>query len=195
MTVLAQEVIALDLPHMRFFPSYLVALREGFRRGVQPEKTKEEIADIEADPEQHLFDLNAPPTNPITMPDGTISHKVPYECLWLTEGDDFIGEVHFRHELNPVLENYGGHIGYGVRPSLWGHGYATWGVELVKIRARNMGLKRLLITCSPDNPASERVILKAGGVYENTVIKPFGHDRDTKRFWVALQEDNDRKQG
>src|SRR5689334_22084598 len=45
------------------------------------------------------------------------AHFVPETLYWLVEGDEFIGRVSLRHELNDQLRLIGGHIGYEIRPS------------------------------------------------------------------------------
>src|SRR5215472_15114123 len=100
MTAIDREAVALEHPSMNVFRSYVEALKEGFRRGIAEVKSPAEIAAIEADPEQWIASLNAPATGTITTPSGHVVHKVPYETLWLSAGDIFIGEVSFRHELN-----------------------------------------------------------------------------------------------
>jgi predicted acetyltransferase len=185
MTAPRFDDLVLDLPGMSAFPSHVEALTEGFKRGIQPAKTPAEIVEIAADPKAYLAGLNDNTPGSFVTPSGETVAKVPYETLWLTAGPFFVGEVSFRHELSPFLMRFGGHIGYGVHPSLQGRGYATRAVALVKRRAAAMGLDRLLLTCSPGNPASERVILKSGGIYENTDPAPYGYG-PTRRFWIAL---------
>ena len=167
--------------------SYIEALREGFRRGNADTKTEAEIEEIERDFPAYIESLNAPPEGTIKVPTGEEFPKVPYETLWLMAGDIFIGEISFRHELNDLLRDFGGHVGYGIRPSLEGRGYGTLGLKLTRQRAAQMGMDKLLVTCAPDNPASEKIILKNGGIYENTLENPFGHG-PTKRFWVPTQQ-------
>jgi len=140
------------------FDSYLEALAEGFYRGNCPIKTPDEIAEIKGNPQAHFDVLNDNTTREMETPSGETFMTVPHESLWLTAEDVFIGEVSFRHELNELLADFGGHVGYGIRPSMAGQGYATLGMELVKKRARSMGIDKMLVTCSPDNPASQRVI-------------------------------------
>ena len=59
----------------------------------------------------------------IRLASGELLPKVPFSLLWLAEGDEFIGEVSIRHELNRYLREEGGHIGYGIRPSRQRQGY------------------------------------------------------------------------
>lgn len=177
--------LTLELPPLRVIDSYIESLREGFYRGIQAKKTDEEIQSIANDPQPYLDSLNAPIEGKLKTEDGTEFDPAPYETLWLVSDDIFIGEYSFRHALTPVLATFGGHVGYGIRPSLQGQGYATAGMELLKSRATDMGIDRLLVTCSPDNPASEKVIIKSGGIFENLETQTYGHGT-VKRFWINL---------
>jgi predicted acetyltransferase len=183
--VIQERGITLDLPSMDIFPSYIEALHEDFQRGIQEIKTKEQIAKIEADPEAHLHEINDQ-SGMVELANGEFVKKVPYENLWLAEGKTFIGEVSFRHELNENLKVHGGHVGYGIRPSMRNKGYGTLALKLTKERASRMGMGRLLLTCSPDNPASEKIIVNNGGIYLDTQPNPFGFG-PTKRFWITIE--------
>ena len=58
----------------------------------------------------------------------------------------------------------------------------TTAAKLLEV-SRQLGLSRVLVTCSEDNPASENVIVKNGGVFDST----YEHDGvRTKRYWIAL---------
>ena len=84
-------------------------------------------------------------------------------------------------ELPPHVS---GHIGYAVVPWKRGHGYATEALRLLLPVAREVGLKRVQLTCDPDNAASQKVITANGGVLER------GHtDEDGMAklsFWIDL---------
>ncbi|MCA9041791.1 MAG: GNAT family N-acetyltransferase [Planctomycetaceae bacterium] len=112
-----------------------------------------------------------------------------YVCgttLWAVENAEVIGRVGIRHELNEFLAREGGHIGYIVRPSFRGQGFGTLMLKqaLETDQARTIG--RLLVTCDEDNMASEKIILKNGGVLENIV--EVGPDKPRKkRFWIEVE--------
>lgn len=93
------------------------------------------------------------------------------------------GSLHIRHELNDFLLNYGGHIGYGIRPSERKKGYARKILSLSLLIVRKMGINKALITCNKDNIASAKTILKNGGVLENEVIEG---GEVTQRYWINI---------
>lgn len=50
---------------------------------------------------------------------------VPSTTLWWAGGDEYLGRIQLRHELNDFLREYGGHIGYDVAPQHRRQGHAT----------------------------------------------------------------------
>jgi Cof subfamily protein (haloacid dehalogenase superfamily) len=96
-----------------------------------------------------------------------------------------LGTINFRHYLNEHLAEYGGHIGYSIRPTERRKGYATQMLRLCLDRCRAFGLAKVLITCSVDNEGSKRTILSCGGVFERNT----GADEDgeiLERYWIDL---------
>ena len=51
--------------------------------------------------------------------------------------------------------------------------------------ARELGFVRVLCVCDEDNIASERVIIKYGGIFENRLYDVKDKVFD-KRFWIDL---------
>ena len=108
------------------------------------------------------------------------------QFLYIRASDNkMVGTIQVRHTLNQMLAAYGGHIGYSVRPSERRKGYAARMLREVLPFCRQLGLSRVLITCTPDNEASRRVILSAGGVYESTVFEA-DRNRELERYWIDL---------
>jgi predicted acetyltransferase len=97
--------------------------------------------------------------------------------LWWMDGDQYVGRMSIRHELNEELLATGGHIGYDVRRSRRREGHATAMLRAALPIARGLGIESALVTCDDTNIASRRVIEKNGGVLEDQR----GHKL---RFWV-----------
>jgi predicted acetyltransferase len=102
---------------------------------------------------------------------------VPSTQLWWVDGTEYLGRLSIRHLLTPWLLDFGGHIGYGVRPSARRRGHATAMLAAALPVASRLGIDRALLTCDATNVASRKVIEAAGGILED--------QRGEKlRFWV-----------
>ena len=99
------------------------------------------------------------------------------------ESGQLVGMLDIRHPLNEYLLQFGGNIGYSVRPSQRRKGYATEMLALGLEECRKLGLDRALVTCDKTNIGSAKTIQKNGGVLENEVLEG---DRITQRYWIAL---------
>lgn len=115
------------------------------------------------------------------LPKGYVRENF-YLCY---EGSRLIGVFSLKFELTEFLLNFGGHIGYAVRPSDRNRGLATQMLKQGLALSKQFGFERILCICDEDNCASEKVILKNGGVFENRL-----YDDDekvfVKRFWIDL---------
>lgn len=173
-------------PSLAHTASFVAAMREGYSRDTLRPETPETIAAIEADPAWFLSQLLDPPPT-VVLPDGSIGERVPETVLWYVDGDDFLGAVSVRHSLTPLLAQWGGHIGYAVRPSARGRGYASAMLAgmLDHVRA-HLPLERVMLTVNTKNPASIRVIEKNGGVLQDTVPHPWVEGDEGRRYWIAL---------
>lgn len=67
-----------------------------------------------------------------------------------------IGHINLRLRDTEKVINYIGHIGYGVEELYRGRRIASRACNLIKKVANDLGMKRLIITCNPDNYASRR---------------------------------------
>ncbi|MEY4276286.1 MAG: hypothetical protein RIS26_749 [Actinomycetota bacterium] len=95
---------------------------------------------------------------------------------------EVVGRTSIRHELNDWLLNFGGHIGYAVRPQFRRLGYATEILRQSLELAQTIGLQRILMTCNDDNVASMRVIERHGGVLENKIDD---NGKLLRRYWIT----------
>ncbi len=123
-------------------------------------------------------------------PEKVPSHLVPAtQFLFIRKSDDkLVGMLQVRHEFNDYLAQFGGHIGYSVRPSERRRGYAKEMLKMALPFCKGIGLNKVLITCIDGNIASEKTILANGGEYESTVFEP-NEKVSLKRFWIKTKKD------
>ncbi|MFV0399070.1 MAG: GNAT family N-acetyltransferase [Oscillospiraceae bacterium] len=80
---------------------------------------------------------------------------VPQTTYWLYVDGVPVGVSKLRHRLMTRLRVEGGHIGYAIRKSARGKGYAKEQLALVVEAARTMGVTEpLLVTINEDNAPS-----------------------------------------
>lgn len=90
--------------------------------------------------------------------------RVPHRVYWWVAGDHYLGRARLNLRLNAELTEFGGHLGYDIRPTARGRGHATALLRAALRLARAAGIADALLTCAPDNHASRRVIERNGGV-------------------------------
>lgn len=163
--------------------SFLAAMAEFQAEGRgTPDDTSmvgQEIADNSAtwdDPEafaEYTRGLREQSREDAPRPEG----YVPSTTLWWVSGEQYLGRIAIRHRLTPWLLEYGGHIGYDVRPSARRQGHATAMLRAVLPVARGLGIDPVLVTCDTDNIGSRKTIEANHGVLED--------ERGGKlRYWV-----------
>jgi predicted acetyltransferase len=111
---------------------------------------------------------------------------VPHSTFWLLDADnEIVGISNLRHRLTDSLLRFGGHIGFGIRPSARRRGYANELLRATLGEARSLGLRRVRVTCDPKNLASAKTILRNGGVLAEEELMP-EHGRVVSRYWLDL---------
>ena len=92
--------------------------------------------------------------------------KVPARTyFFVRENDDrIIGMINIRLALNEKLRNYGGHIGYCIRPTERGHGYNKINLYLGLKICDLYGIEEVLMDADLNNPASWKTMEALGGV-------------------------------
>ncbi len=108
---------------------------------------------------------------------------VPESDFWLIDKGEFIGRTSVRHRLEGLLLLMG-HIGFDVRPSKRMRGYGNKIFELALQKTKELGLKRVLVSCDERNVSSRKIIEKNGGVFENSVDN--GEGFQAHRYWVDI---------
>ena len=90
-----------------------------------------------------------------------------------------LGFLNLRLRLNDYLLENGGHVGYSIRPSERGKGYAKESLRQGLQVAKEKNIKKALVTCSTENPASRAVIVTNGGLFEDV-------RNGVERYWIDL---------
>jgi len=110
---------------------------------------------------------------------------VPGSTFWLVNDKRrILGAVNIRHRLNDELFNRGGHIGYGIRPTERRKGFATRLLSLSLEKAKEIGIKNVLVVCDSDNIGSAKTIMNNCGIPDSDFIEENGNI--IKRFWINL---------
>lgn len=113
------------------------------------------------------------------------SDRVPATNYWLYENQILLGHLSLRHELNVLLFQWGGHIGYQIRPSQRLKGYGKLILQLGLEKARATGLRRILVTCDETNTGSKKIIEANGGQFENALYVE-GQPVRKLRYWIEI---------
>lgn len=101
---------------------------------------------------------------------------VPSELFWYTSEEYYLGSLVIRHRLTE--DEGGGHIGYHVVYPWQRLGHATHMLQHALAKCKGLGLKRVLLTVSPDNEASLTVVRRNQGIPDGV-----NHEGEL-RFWI-----------
>lgn len=91
---------------------------------------------------------------------------VPSRTYFLIRSNDnrLVGMINIRLALNERLKRFGGHIGYGIRPTERGKGYNKINLYLGLKICKEYGIETVLMDADKDNPASWKTMESLGGV-------------------------------
>ena len=91
---------------------------------------------------------------------------VPAETFFLVRESDrrLIGMINIRLALNEKLKQYGGNIGYSIRPTERGNGYNNINLYLGLKFCNKHNIEEVLLDADLDNPASWKTMEAMGGV-------------------------------
>jgi len=176
-------------PSAAFRDSYIEALREGFTgSGTRPSLPAEEIDAIAADFETHLGFLDRD-GRAVHGDRGRVLPGVPSNMFWLVDNGVFIGSISIRARIDThVLACYGGHIGYGIRPSKRRLGYGNRQLALGLRICRGMGIGVVRISCGDGNVGSRRIIEANGGLFLRRSEHPWFPGEPVLLFDIPLLE-------
>jgi len=117
----------------------------------------------------------------VDLPAGFVSSSMLYAFV----GNEIVGRVHIRHELNDYLRAFGGHYGCAVAPKFRRRGYAAEMFAQSIPIFRRLGILDILITCEDNNEPSWKLTERYEGVLENKLRSPEG--KIFRRYWVKLR--------
>ena len=115
--------------------------------------------------------------------------KVPESVYWAVSdraNGAVVGRITLRHRLNANLERFGGHVGYEVRPSFRRRGIGKEMLRQLLELPEARAIGRLLVTCAPENVASNKTIVANGGVLDRTELVA-EWSRLTSYYWIDLR--------
>ncbi len=122
------------------------------------------------------------------MENGDNPDSVPCLQYGLFDADNnrLLGLIQIRLALKGYLADFGGHLGYSVRPSERRKGYAKTMLKAALNICKNSGIEKVLITCLEDNIASAKTIESCGGILEQITYDDVNYKANMKRYWISL---------
>lgn len=108
--------------------------------------------------------------------------------LLIRENDNkIIGTINVRWNLTEEMKQFGGNIGYGIRPTERRKGYNKINLYLGLIEAQRLGLDKVMLDCDVNNLGSAKTMQALGGVLERTEIDPYDGIL-TSVYWFDVNE-------
>ena len=108
--------------------------------------------------------------------------------LLIIENDNIIvGTINVRWNLTEEMKQFGGNIGYGIRPTERRKGYNKINLYLGLIEAKKIGLDKVMLDCDAENLGSSKTMEALGGKLERTEIDPYDGIL-TSVYWINIDE-------
>ena len=121
--------------------------------------------------------------------------RVPASTYFtIRESDNkIVGMVNLRHYLDNSLKNIGGHIGYSIRPTERGKGYAKIQLYLALLECKKLGIEEAMVDCIKSNVKSEKTIIALGGVFDKQFYDQLGK-RMLRNYFINVNESIEKYQ-
>lgn len=86
---------------------------------------------------------------------------VTISTFWLIDNDEIVGITRIRHQGEETV----GNIEYDISPLYRNNGYGTEILKLTLKKAKETGLKDIILMCTLNNIASKKIIEKNNGTF------------------------------
>ena len=111
-----------------------------------------------------------------------------YTYFLVRENDNkIVGMIDLRLGLNKYLREFGGHIGYSIRPTERKKGYNKINLYLILQVAKKHNLKKVLITCANYNQGSRKSILALDGKFEKNTFDE-SDNKKMELYWIDVND-------
>lgn len=108
--------------------------------------------------------------------------------LLIRENDNkIVGSINVRWNLTEKMQQFGGNIGYCIRPTERKKGYNKINLYLGLLEAQKLGLDKVMLDCDAKNIASEKTMQALGGVLTRSEIDPYDGIL-TNVYWFNVDE-------
>ena len=116
-------------------------------------------------------------------------NRCPSKTFLLIRNNDnrIVGSINVRWNLTKEILNFGGHIGYSIRPTERRKGYNKINLYLGLIEAKKLGLDKVVLDCAITNLGSDKTIKDLGGILERCEIDPYDNEL-TNVYWINVND-------
>ena len=116
-------------------------------------------------------------------------NRVPGKTFLLIRKNDnkIVGTINIRWNLSEKMLKFGGHIGYGIRPTERRKGYNKIQLYLVLLEAQKLNLDKVMLDCSVDNLGSDKTIKALGEILERRELDESDNTM-TNVYWINVYE-------
>ena len=111
-------------------------------------------------------------------------NKYPEIYYFLMEETTIYGFAVIRPKLNEFTTNHGGNILYGVPPRFRNQGFGSVCLREAIVKAREHGIKDVLLTCHKLNVTAARVSMNNGAVQDSEGEITLENGDKVRKFWV-----------
>ena len=119
--------------------------------------------------------------------------RCPGKTFLLIRKNDnkIVGSANLRWNLTEAVLKFGGHIGYGIRPTERRKGYNKINLYMVLKEAKKIGLDRVMLDCAVNNIGSDNTIKALGGILERCEVDPYDKEL-TNVYWIDVNDSLER---